>query len=167
MYRFLFCFLVGLLTLTASFTKLHPYHVGSVEFNYNSTSSTFEITGRFFLDDTENALKKKFGGNAVFHDSRSKAMLQQNLKIYCEEHLKLKVDTQFIKLHFLGFEEDSEAVQIYLESAPVKNPKKVETAVSFLYNLFDDQINIIHIIVDGKRQSHKLSYPDRYLYKNF
>lgn len=167
MYRTVFLFLLGILVTFSSFAKLHPYHVGSVEFNYNNKSSTFEVTGHFFLDDTENALKKKFGGNIVFHDEQSKAAMERNLKLYCEEHLKLKVDNQFVKLNYLGYEEDSEAVQIYLESTPVKNPKKVETAVSFLYNLFDDQINIIHIIVDGKRQSHKLNYPDRYLYKNF
>ena len=38
---------------------LHPYHVGSVEFNYNSKTKTFEISGKFFLDDLENALKEK------------------------------------------------------------------------------------------------------------
>ena len=38
---------------------------------------------------------------------------------------------------------------------------------SFLYNYFDDQMNIIHIIVNGKRQSEKLNYPNRYLYKVF
>ena len=138
-----------------------------MEFNYNSKTSTFEITGRFFLDDMENALKKSYGGKAVFHDAASKSDLEKKIKNYGQEHLKLKVNNQFLALNFIGYEEDSEAVQIYWESAPVKNPKKVETAVSFLYNLFDDQINIIHVIVDGKRQSHKLNYPERYLYKNF
>ncbi|MFP7656215.1 DUF6702 family protein [Chryseobacterium proteolyticum] len=32
-----------------SFTIIkHPYHVGSVEINYNTKSKTFEVTGRFF-----------------------------------------------------------------------------------------------------------------------
>ncbi len=81
--------------------------------------------------------------------------------------MKLKSDNQFVSINYLGFEEEVESVNIYLESEPIKTPKKVETAVSMLYNLFDDQINIVHIIVNGKRQSHKLNYPDRYLYKNF
>ena len=72
-----------------------------------------------------------------------------------------------MKINYIGYEEDQEAVNIYLESEKVNSPKKVETAVSFLYNLFDDQMNIIHIIVDGKRRSDKLSYPNRYLYQQF
>ena len=79
----------------------------------------------------------------------------------------MKADNQFLKINYLGFEEDSESVDIFLETEPINSPKKVEVAVSFLYNLFDDQMNIIHIVIDGKRQSDKLNYPNRYLYKMF
>lgn len=145
----------------------HPYHVGSVEINYNSKSKTFEITGRFFLDDLENGLSKKYGKPFHFNDEKYKVMLNEALKNYSAEYLKLKSDNKFLKLNFIGYEEDSESVNVYLESEAVPNPKKVEAAVSFLYNLFDDQINIVHIIVKGNRKSEKLTYPNRYLYQQF
>lgn len=153
--------------LISSFTKLHPYHVGSVEFNFSNSTSTFEVTGRFFLDDMENALKNRYGKPVFFHSEKDKKLMEQSLRRYAEEFLKLKADNNFVNLKFIGYEEDAEAVNIYLESPKLQKPKKVEAAVSFLYNIFDDQINIVHIIVDGKRQSHKLAYPDRYLYKSF
>lgn len=152
---------------SSSFNEVHPYHVGSVEFNYNSKTKTFEITGKFFLDDLENALKEKYGTAVHFNDEKYKVQINELLKSYCNEYLKLKTDNKFLKINYIGFEEDSEAVNIFLESETTNPPKKVETAVSFLYNLFDDQMNIIHIIVNGKRQSEKLNYPNRYLYKNF
>lgn len=146
---------------------IHPYHVGSVEFNYNSKSKTFEITGKFFLDDLENALKAKYGTSVHFNDANYNSQINEFLQQYCNEYLKLKADNKFIKINYIGFEEDSEAVNIFLESEQVNSPKKVETAVSLLYNLFDDQMNIIHIIVNGKRESERLNFPNRYLYKNF
>lgn len=145
----------------------HPYHVGSVEINYKSKSKTYEITARFFMDDLENALNKKYGTTLHFGDEKSKVQLNNYLAKYSAEYFRLKSDNQFIKINYLGYEEDREAVDIFLESEKVKPPKKVEAAVSFLYNLFDDQLNIIHIIVNGQRKSQKLSYPDRYLYQNF
>lgn len=145
----------------------HPYHVGSVEINYNSGSKTFEITGRFFLDDLENGLSKKFGKPFHFNDEKYKAGLNEALKNYSSEYFKLKSDNKFLKVNFIGYEEDTESVNVYLESEAVSNPKKVEAAVSFLYNLFDDQINIVHIIVNGNRKSEKLTYPNRYLYQQF
>lgn len=171
--RFLLFFITTFLVLTLSSFKgsssneVHPYHVGSVEFNYNSKTKTFEITGKFFLDDLENALKEKYGTAVHFNDDKYKAEINEILQQYCKEYLKLKADNKFLKVNYIGFDEDSEAVNIFLESEATNPPKKVETAVSFLYNLFDDQMNIIHIIVNGKRQSEKLNYPNRYLYKNF
>ncbi len=146
---------------------VHPYHVGSVEFRYNAESKTFEISAKFFLDDLENALKEKYGKVVHFNDSHFKGQINSLLADYLSVYLKLKADNKVLPLTYLGYEEDSEAVNIYMESGKINTPKKVEAAVSALYNLFDDQINIIHIVVDGKRQSHKLSYPERYLYKEF
>ncbi|NML68206.1 hypothetical protein HHL23_00055 [Chryseobacterium sp. RP-3-3] len=151
-----------------SFSKAkHPYHVGSVEINYNSRSKSFEITGRFFLDDLENGLSKKYGSSFHFNDEKYKAKLNEALEKYCVDYFKLKADGRFLKINYVGYEEDSESVNIFLESETVATPKKLEAAVSFLYNLFDDQINIVHMIVNGQRQSEKLTYPNRYLYRMF
>ncbi|KUJ50812.1 DUF6702 family protein [Chryseobacterium sp. JAH] len=166
MKRF-FVFLLPLLLLLSFTGEKHPYHVGSVEINYNSKSKTFEITGRFFLDDLENGLGEKYGKSFHFNDEKFKTQINTALKNYCEEYLKLKVDNRFLKVTYVGYEEDSESVNVYLESETVSSPKKVEAAVSFLYNLFDDQINLVHIIVNGNRKSEKLSYPNRYLFQQF
>ncbi len=147
--------------------RIHPYHVGSMEFNYNSKSKTFEVTGRFFMDDLENALNKKYGNSIHFLNPKFKPEINKELNQYAAEYLKLKADKQFIKVNYVGYEEDHESVNIYLESESLTVPKKVETSVSFLYNLFDDQMNIIHIIINGERKSEKLNYPDRYLYQQF
>lgn len=161
-------FFFSILFIFFSFTETkHPYHVGSVEINYNSKSKTFEITGRFFLDDLENGLGKKYGKSFHFNDNKYKAQINEALKNYSSEYFKLKTDNQFLKINYIGYEEDSESVNIYLESEKVENPQKVEAAVSFLYNLFDDQINLVHIIVNGIRKSEKLTYPNRYLFQQF
>lgn len=147
--------------------KFHPYHVGSMEFNYSQKSKTFEISGRFFMDDLENAINKKYGKSLHFLNPKSEKEMNEALKNYVSEYVKLKVNNQFLKVKFVGYEEDKESVDVFLESEAVSNPKKVETAVSFLYNLFDDQMNIIHIVINGQRKSEKLNYPDRYLFQEF
>lgn len=161
-------FLLFSLLLLCSFAKAkHPYHVGSVEINYNPKSRTFEVTGRFFLDDLENGLNEKYGKSLHFNDPKFKILLQEALNKYSAEYFKLKANNTFLKVNFVGYEEDHESVNVYLESEKVDNPKKVEAAVSFLYNLFDDQMNIVHIIVNGERKSEKLTYPNRYLFQQF
>lgn len=163
---FPFLLLISGILLLSSFVK-HPYHVGSVEFNYNSKTKTFEISGRFFMDDLENAVSKKFGKKLYFQDARYKNEMNSALQKYLEDYLKLKVNSKNVKINYIGFEEDHESVEVYLESETVNRPAKIETAVSILYNLFDDQMNIVHIIVNGQRKSDKLTYPNRYLYQQF
>ncbi len=167
---FVIIILLGLFSLSFSTKEkemLHPYHVGSVEFNYNASSKTFEITGRFFIDDFENAINNKYGKNLHFQDTKLKSSMDEAIKKYASEYLKLKVNGQFVNIHYIGFEEDSESVEIYLETAKVEQPKKIETAVSFLYNIYDDQANIIHVIVNKERKTSKVTYPNRYLYQQF
>lgn len=161
-------FFFSVLLILFSFTKeKHPYHVGSVEINYNQKSKTFEVTGRFFLDDLENGLNNKYSKSLHFDDPKFKTQLNEVLKNYCSEYFKLKTNNKFLNINFVGYEEDHESVNVYLESEKIDNPKKVEAAVSFLYNLFDDQLNIVHIIVNGERKSEKLTYPNRYLFQQF
>ena len=156
-----------LLTFLVSAKPIHPYHVGSVEINYNTKTKTFEISAKFFLDDLENSLNAKYNKTLHFGEEKSKAGLDQALENYFAEYFKLKSNNKFLKINYLGFEEDKESVNVYLESEATEMPKKVETAVSLLYSFFDDQINIVHIIVNGERKSSKLNYPDRYLYQMF
>lgn len=138
-----------------------------MEINYNQKSKTFEITGRFFLDDLENGLNNKYSKSLHFNDPKFKTQLNESLKNYSAEYFKLKGNNKFLNVNYVGYEEDHESVNVYLESEKIDNPKKVEAAVSFLYNLFDDQINIVHIIVNGNRKSEKLTYPNRYLFQQF
>ena len=160
----LFTFLLAFLV---SAKPIHPYHVGSVEINYNAKTKTFEISAKFFLDDLENSLNAKYNKTLHFGEEKSKAGLDQALENYFAEYFKLKSNNKFLKINYLGFEEDKESVNVYLESEMTEMPKKVETAVSLLYSFFDDQMGIVHIIVNGERKSSKLNYPDRYLYQIF
>ncbi|WP_185113805.1 DUF6702 family protein [Chryseobacterium sp. Leaf405] len=165
--KILWILLFPLFFLFSFSVSKHPYHVGSVEINYNQKSKTFEITGRFFLDDLENGLNNKYGKSLHFNDPKFKTQLNEAIKNYASEYFKLKTNNKFLNVNFVGYEEDHESVNVYLESEKVDNPKKIEAAVSFLYNLFDDQINIIHVIVNGERKSEKLTYPNRYLFQQY
>ncbi len=140
-------------------TVVHPYHVGSLEIRHNSKTKTFELIGKFFVDDLENGISKDAKSSVFFLEPKHKAKMNSLLKAYLLKNVKLQVNGKTIPLQFIGYEEESEAVVVYLESSVVSEPSKVEAEVSVLYNLFDDQLNIIHLIVEGKRKSLKLYYP--------
>lgn len=167
MFRFLQIVIFGFFCLLLTSFQPHPYHVGSVEINYNNKSKSFEITGRFFIDDLENAVSEKSGKHLQFQNKKTEKEMNEALKNYCLNALKIKANQKNINLNYLGYEEDKESVEIYMESSTTTPPKKVEVSTNFIYNLYDDQMNIIHIIVNGKRKSDRLNYPKTFLSKDF
>lgn len=167
MFRFLQIVIFGFFCLSLTSFQPHPYHVGAVEINYNNKSKSFEITGRFFIDDLENAVSEKSGKHLQFQNKKTEKEMNEALKNYCLNALKIKANQKNISLNYLGYEEDKESVEIYMESSTTTPPKKVEVSTNFIYNLYDDQMNIIHIIVNGKRKSDRLNYPKTFLSKDF
>ena len=82
---------------------VHPYHVGSVEINYNSKTKTFEISAKFFLDDLENALNKKYNKTLHFGEEKSKAGFDEVIHQYFDEYFKLKNNNKFLKVNYIGY----------------------------------------------------------------
>ena len=74
---------------------------------------------------------------------------------------KRQVNGQPVKFSYVGFEHEKEAVYGYLEVSNVVSVHKIDVSNSLMYDLFDDQVNIMHISVGGKRISTKLNYPDK------
>lgn len=69
-------------------------------------------------------MKEKYGKSVHFNDKKYETEINILLQKYCNDYLKLKVDNQFLKINYVGYEEDQESVNIYLESEKVNSPKK-------------------------------------------
>jgi hypothetical protein len=58
-------------------------------------------------------------------------------------------------------------VYCYFEVAQVPAVKKLQLNNSILQDLTADQINIMHVTVNGSRKSYKLDYPQKQASFNF
>jgi hypothetical protein len=142
-------------------TLRHPLHLSSTELNYNAKENTMEISCRIFTDDFETALGKDFKVKTDLSSAARHQVMDGLVKKYMAAHLQLSANNKPLNLNYLGFENDKEAVVVYIESEQVKNVKNLETTCTVLYDLFDDQTNIFHITFNGNRKSSKLTYPDK------
>lgn len=138
---------------------LHPFHVSTTEINHNAADKTLEISCRLFSDDFESALTKVFNVKADFSNPAIKTTMDTLVKKYINGHLQLKAEGKLISLTYIGFEKEKEAVYIYVQADNLSTVKKIEAVNSILYDLYDDQINIMHVVVAGNRKSTKLDYP--------
>ncbi len=86
---------------------------------------------------------------------------------FITRHLQIKNNGKPVAFSFIGYEKDNDAVYSYFQADNIAFVKKIEITNNILYELFTDQMNLMHVIVDGKRKSMKLDYPARQAVFNF
>lgn len=138
---------------------IHPLHLATVEIDHNAADKTLEITCKTFWDDFESILSKL--NNSKVDLSSDKAIADNNKKIfeYIKSHLQITADGKPVQLSFVGYEKEDVVVYSYLQADNISSLKNVNIFNTIMHDMFDDQVNIIHVLVNGNRKSTKLDYP--------
>ena len=135
---------------------------------YNSKTQKLEISTKIFTDDFESVLARIYKTPVDFSNKSRKSALDELVTKYITTHLSIRSNGQLQRLKFFGWEVDHEAVYIYTTAdATAFNPHNITVENTILYELFQDQMNIVHFIVNGTRKSSKLAYPERKLQFSF
>jgi len=88
--------------------------------------------------------------------------MDEPVKKYVAAHLQIMTNGKVAPLTYIGFEKANEIVNVYFESTDkIMALKRIDVDSNVLYDLFNDQSDIVHITVNGKRQSTKIDSPDR------
>ena len=137
----------------------HPYYISVVEINHNATDKTLEISCKIFTNDFETTLEKNYKTKVDLSTPKDKASADKWINEYIKKHLFIKADGKDVNFSYLGFEKEDEAIYSYFQVDNIAGVKKIDVINSLLHDFSDQQINIIHCTVGGKRQSSKLDFP--------
>ncbi|WP_162799823.1 DUF6702 family protein [Pedobacter jeongneungensis] len=145
----------------------HPLHVSTTEINFNAKDKTLEVSCRIFSDDFEAILAKLYKQKTDLSNTNMKAAMDELVKKYLLSHLQLKANGNAVAMNYIGFEIDHEATNIYLEVEKIPAIKSVEVNDTILYDMFDDQMSIVHVVKGSTRKSTKILYPEKKFTANF
>jgi hypothetical protein len=147
--------------LAPALAPAHPYYVGVVEVEHNAATATVEISVRLFLDDFEETLQKKYPGKRIdLMAVPDKSYTDSCISRYIRQQLQLALPSQPLHLRYVGFERVQESIWCYFEVNDVLTVKQLQVVNRLLYDTRKEQINMHHIMVGGKRQSHQLRNPE-------
>ena len=135
---------------------LHPFHVSVCDMEHNEKSKSLEITHHIFLDDLEEALRKKYDPVLDIVNPSDESKRDEMLKEYILEHFTVFVNGKLQDGRYLGHEIENDAMYCYIEIEGVKRLKSISVSNNILMEIFDDQVNLVHIKVEGKIRSLKL-----------
>ncbi|TKC13037.1 hypothetical protein FA048_05310 [Pedobacter polaris] len=145
----------------------HPLHVSTTEINFNSKEKSLEISCRIFTDDFENVLTKSYNVKTDLNKPSMQKAMDELIKKYLTAHLQYNVNGKTVNATYVGFEKDQEATNVYLEIGNITSLQKLSINNTILYDLFDDQMNILHVEKGGIRKSVRANYPSNALVVNF
>lgn len=138
---------------------LHPYYVSVTEIKHNAKAQSIEVSCRMYSDDAETALKKISAERVDILNPKSKAQVDLLISKYVPLHLKIAVNGKAIVLQYVGYEFESEAIWCYFEAKNVRSVKRMDVSNNLLYAEHAEQINMMHVSVNGERKSTKLDNP--------
>ena len=150
-----FFFSVATLSSVAS---IHPLHVSVCEIEYDADSKSLEIIQRIFLDDLETQIRKDrsqpelditLPGGSLSTD--------QLVESYLQRRLQFVVNGKQVVYSYLGHEIEGDVIFCYIEIEKVKKLRSLRVQSSILSDVFEDQVNIVHVEVGRKLRSMKLT----------
>lgn len=138
---------------------VHPIYVSVTEIEYNTKEKTLEISCKIFTDDFEKVLRKNYNKTVDLINPADKAEMNRLVGSYVKKHLKINVDGKAADLRYLGYEIIEEGVYSYYQADNISSIRNLKVTDNILFEYKSEQMNLLHVIVNGNRQSTKLNNP--------
>jgi histone deacetylase complex regulatory component SIN3 len=139
--------------------NFHPFYLSVTEINHNPDSKALEISCKMFADDFEAIIEKNYNTTLDITTDKDKVHFDKYVPDYITKHITIDVNGKPVKLNYVGFEVDKESAYVYMEVPSVSQLKNIIINNTLLYDFTEGQINIVHVIVNGKRKSTKVVNP--------
>ena len=141
-----------------SFSTDHKFYVSVTHINYSEKEETLQVTTRVFIDDLEAVLLERYGAKTDLATQREAADADAYIGKYLQRKMVFTVDGSVIPLTFLGKEYETDIAICYIEVpvGPLEGIDRIEIQNEVLMDLFEEQQNVVHFRIDGKRRSYVL-----------
>lgn len=160
--NFLISFVLFVFIPFSQNVSVHPVYVSVTNMDYNEGDGKWESSSRIFTHDFEITLRKRFEGKVDLLNPEYKKNMDSLVESYMKLHFSLKVNGADIPMRYVGFEQDEEAVLVFMEGNSTEFPARVEVQNSLLYDFRDSQSAILHVTKGSVRKSSRNVNPVDY-----
>lgn len=130
----------------------HKYYVSTSLFNFTEDSS-LQITLRIFKDDLSNAISDTYLDQKTDDLNLNDELYFKQVDKYINSKISILIDDKKFEMDYLGLETKNDMYVCYLEIENLPIYSNMVISNKILFEIFDDQQNIIHVKRNDKRQS--------------
>lgn len=137
---------------------LHPIHISVTDIQYREERKSLEIILRVFVDDLELSIRNKRAEPELdILEPRNGLSTKEMVVDYLKDKFKIYLDNKQQVYNFLGYEMEGEAMVCYIEVEKVKKWQQIKVHNSIITETYDDQNNLVHVTVNKKVKSLRLT----------
>ncbi|NUO03069.1 MAG: hypothetical protein HUU01_20865 [Saprospiraceae bacterium] len=162
MSNLLFFCPVALLLLTFK-PYLHEFHASKCLIEYQAEEKTVQISLHLFIDDVEEALRRKGADKLFLCTEKESKQAEVYLERYLRQNLQLKLDGRERPFRFLGKEaaDDWMGMWCYFEIGEVAPFQELIIDNTLLTEVFSDQKNLVSIVGPDHKKSSLLFHKQK------
>lgn len=139
-----------------SFTSVHKYYVSITQIEYVKEKQSLQIISRIFVDDFEKLIRNRYDNNITLNNNEDEVIIDQYVKKYLLEKIDISINGQPKAISFIGKKYDDDIMYCYLEIENIASIKSFEIKNKVLFDLFDDQKNIVRTNINDKNKTFVL-----------
>ena len=133
----------------------HDYFMSICTMRHDADEKILQITWRMTTHDIEHALLADAkGDNLKLGTDKEHAFADSLLAAYLAKHLHLEMDGKPLAVRYLGKEVEMEDMYCYLQVDGVSELHPITVSCSLLFDMFDEQQNVVHLESKGGTISH-------------
>lgn len=150
-----------LLPLVA-FTAAHKFYVSVTNISYSEKNDALQITSRVFIDDLDQLLKERYDIDAKLSTDNESELVDKYLEKYLRTKFIVQINGEDSSYEIIGRKYDNDVCVFYLEIAAIELPtvKSIQIQNELLTDMFDEQQNVVHFKINGKKKSFVLIKSD-------
>ncbi len=149
---------IWFLPLLSSFSGAHKFYVSVTNVSYSEEEESLQIISRIFIDDLEKALKTRYEVDTHLATPDESEAAETYIERYFKSKFTVWVNGNPSEYTFLGKRYDNDLIVCYIEVTGLRKEGLQSLGIQneILTDIFEEQKNLVHFDVLGKKKSYVL-----------
>lgn len=146
----------GFILLAFFYSALHPFHISITDIEFDEEAKSIEIAQKIFTDDFEEVLNAYSTDKVDLTSDDQKEANDVLIKKYVTEKIRFEINGKPADFEFLGTQREADAIWCFMEIPKTKRLKSIKVKNTLLFEMFEDQMNLVHVKRSGEIKSMRL-----------
>ncbi len=133
--------------------SVHKFYVSVTSIEYVEDQRSVQVITRIFIDDFERMLQERFDESIVLARQDEAEIVTYYTEKYLKEKISISIDGKIREFVYIGKEYEDDILFAYLEIVDIETINTMEISNTVLFELFEDQQNIIRVKINGRNKS--------------